>query len=143
MFIMVPPDNDALRMHSSTPTDRKLTESSTSTMKYTTHDGIPLHIQLIYPAAPTPPAGEDFLITGAPCSPPRERQSSVTWPLVVFVEGSAWMKQDCYRAADHGRRPPRLCRGVRGVQAVRRRRLAGLLLDVKAAIRYSAQAELY
>jgi len=123
---------------------------------YDTRDGIPLHLQMLYPgmapmsllmermaaAMPTPPQDRSDMNGHRPPASenpmPGFQNEPNKYPLIVFVQGSAWMKQDCYQGI------PRLVDFARKGYVVasveyRPSMVApwpGFLLDVKAAIRY-------
>lgn len=94
---------------------------------YCVRDGHALTMQLLFPEMP---AG---MFPGAPFGNPDMKR-----PLIVYVQGSAWMKQDCYMNLPN---LVDLARAGFVVASVEYRPSTeapwpGFLMDVKAAIRY-------
>jgi len=125
---------------------------------YDTRAGLPLHLQMLYPSPQPmglmmkimreqnperfPP--EDKSKKSEATSPPPMPQTK--HPLVVYVQGSAWGKQDCKRSLPNLVEIARQGYAIASVE-YRPSNVApwpGFLCDVKAAIRYLRQnAELF
>ncbi len=127
---------------------------------YDVRSGIPLHLQMLYPDVPVALQAkreaerrdpEDPFAQPSPDGESHESgknpyQSSLRMPCVVFVQGSAWGKQDC-----HGTLPLLVDIARLGfvVASVEYRPayiepFPGFVSDVKAAIRFlKANSELY
>ncbi len=150
MFVLVPPDMDAPAGMQTLYADKSeaYRVEYANDEVYAVRDGIPLHLQMLYPGnVPVKlmearmPENASSLGAAFAKVKPAER-----FPLIVYVEGSAWMKQDCYRSL------PMFVDFARRGYAVafveyRPSDVApwpAFLLDVKAAIRYlKANADLY
>lgn len=129
---------------------------------YDVRSGIPLHLQMLYPDVPAAlmeqrtaaQQAENNKAGGEQQNKENEEkfggmnpyQSTLRMPCVVFVQGSAWGKQDCYRTL------PLLVDIARQgfvVASVEYRsayveKFPGFVSDVKAAIRFlKANADLY
>ncbi len=113
---------------------------------YCTRGGRDLHLQIMLPAY-TPKLNERQVLrlSGGPL-PPSEDLPNPMYPLIVFVQGSAWMKQDLYKALV---KMSRYVHKGYAVACVEYREIPAdtwpaQLIDVKTAIRYMrANADLY
>ena len=117
---------------------------------YDTTKGVPLHLQMLYPKVPAELA--EIRAAEREGRPVREipetekKKSPRNMPCVVYVQGSAWGKQDV-----HGTVPMLIDIARRGFvvasveyRPVTQEPFPGFITDVKAAIRFlKANADLY
>ncbi len=113
---------------------------------YCVRDGRELRLQIILPKYTGELMTREAVKLGAPNILPFEKLPNPLYPLIVFVQGSAWNRQDLYKVI------PRMSRFVRkgyAVACVEYRESACALwpaqiIDVKTAIRYmKANADLF
>ena len=113
---------------------------------YCERDGRELRLQILLPTYTGKLMSREAVKLGAPDLPPFAELPNPMYPLIVFIQGSAWNRQDLYKAT------PRLARYVRegwAVASVEYRESAcaiwpAQLIDVKTAIRYmKANADLF
>ena len=113
---------------------------------YCERSGRKMRMQILLPTVTPQLIAREMVKLGIPNVPPFEPLPNPLYPLLVFVQGSAWMKQDLYNAI------PRLSRYMRqgyAVASVEYREIPGdlwpsQLIDVKTAIRYlKANADLF
>ena len=112
---------------------------------YCERDGRPMHVQLLIPVWTMQLNARQTERRGAPF-PPFEPDPNPMFPLLIYIQGSAWMKQDKYKAL--ARLSRYMYRGY-AVASVEYRESTcaqwpAQLIDVKSAIRYmKANADVY
>ena len=113
---------------------------------YCVRDGRELRLQIILPKYTGELMTREAVKLGAPNILPFEKLPNPLYPLIVFVQGSAWNRQDLYKVI------PRMSRFVRkgyAVACVEYRESAcavwpAQLIDVKTSVRYmKANADLF
>lgn len=113
---------------------------------YCERSGRKMRLQILLPAFTPRLNDRQARLLGMTDLPPYEDLPNPMYPLIVFIQGSAWMKQDLYKALI------RLSRYVQkgyAVASVEYREIPGdlwpaQLIDVKTAIRYMrANADLF
>ena len=113
---------------------------------YCVRDGRKMRLQILLPRYTGELMTREAVKLGAPNVLPFEKAPNPLYPLIVFIQGSAWNRQDLYKAI------PRMSRFVRkgyAVACVEYRESAcsiwpAQLVDVKTAIRYiKANADLF
>ena len=113
---------------------------------YCERDGRQLHMQLIYPACPESMMRKQMEKRGRKALPRRAEQTSPAYPLIVYIQGSSWLKQDLYKAIPKLSRFARLGYAVASIEfreSESAKWPAGIR-DVKTAIRFlRANAETY
>ena len=117
---------------------------------YDTTKGVPLHLQMLYPKVPAELAESRAAEReGRPArelSDAEKKRSSRSMPCIVYVQGSAWGKQDVYGTLPMLIDIARLGFVVASVEyrPVTVEPFPGFVADVKAAIRFlKANADLY
>ena len=113
---------------------------------YCVRDGREMRLQILLPRYTGELMTREAVKLGAPNVLPFEKAPNPLYPLIVFIQGSAWNRQDLYKAI------PRMSRFVRkgyAVACVEYRESAcsiwpAQLVDVKTAIRYiKSNADLF
>ena len=117
---------------------------------YDTSKDIPLHLQMLYPQVPSElaeiRAAERDGRHKRELSEAEEKRSARSMPCIVYVQGSAWGKQDIYGTLPMLVDIARMGFVVASVEyrPVTMEPFPGFVMDVKAAIRFlKANADLY